>query len=354
MDGDQRAILETVRTSAQRGAQLVKQVLSFARGQGGHRVQVDPAEVVRELERMIRETFPRNIGIVVHIADPLPGVMGDATQLHQVLLNLCLNARDAMPHGGTLEIRADCTTLAAPMRSVAGEMPPGRYVRMQVCDDGIGMDDAVIERLFEPFFTTKPVGSGTGLGLPTVLSIVRKHGGGMQVGSALGHGSCLTVWLPASDRIALELVDEPEGRAARGHGERVLVVDDEAAVREMACRALSEAGYEVGSAANGARALEALRSREWDVLFTDLMMPVMDGATLVREARRIDPSLRVICTSGIAADAAALPAGAILLPKPYSADALVRAVEDVLIEIQRAWKGSGTRDGNATAHHVHR
>ena len=336
LDSDQRAILETVRASAQRGAQLVKQVLSFARGQAGPRVPVQVAELVREVERMTRETFPRNIAISVQVADGLPDVLGDTTQLHQVLLNLCLNARDAMPRGGTLEIRADFVTLAGPMRSVAGDVPAGSYIRINVSDDGAGMDDPVIERLFEPFFTTKPVGSGTGLGLPTALSIVRKHGGGMQVRSAVGRGSRFTVWLPASHGLAAKSVEEPRRSAARGRGQRILVVDDEAAVRDMACRALSAAGYEVESAADGAQALEVLRSRDCELLFTDLMMPGMDGASLVREALRISPSLRVVCASGIAADAATLPAGAVFLPKPYSVESLACAVGDVLFQVQPA------------------
>ena len=336
LDSDQRAILDTVRASAQRGAQLVKQVLSFARGQSGHRVPLQPAEIMREVERMMRETFPRNIAISVHASEDLPAVMGDATQLHQVLLNLCLNARDAMPRGGKLEVRADVVTLAGPMRSVAGDLPAGPYVRIEVSDDGVGMDEAVIERLFEPFFTTKPVGSGTGLGLPTALSIVGKHGGGMQVRSEMGHGSSFTVWLPASEGVRGNPRDEPNRRAARGAGQRILVVDDEAAVRDMACRALVAAGYHVESAADGAQALELLRKRRRDVLFTDLMMPGMDGASLVREALRIDPALRVVCASGIAADAATLPHGAVFLPKPYSTDALACAVGDVLLQTQPA------------------
>jgi nitrogen-specific signal transduction histidine kinase/ActR/RegA family two-component response regulator len=354
MDAEQREILQTVRASAQRGAQLVKQVLSFARGQAGHRVPVQPAELVREIERMMRETFPRNITIAVHVAGTLPHVMGDATQLHQVLLNLCLNARDAMPGGGTLEIRAGVATLAQPMRSVSGDVPAGRYVRFDVTDDGAGMDDAVVERLFEPFFTTKPVGAGTGLGLPTALSIVRKHGGGMQVQSEPRQGSRFTVWLPASDRIAATVADEPDRRPARGRGQTVLVVDDEEAVRDMACRALSAAGYVVDIAADGAQALEVLRSRDCDVLFTDLMMPVMDGASLVRQALSIAPSLRVVCASGVNADDATLPAGAVFLPKPYSADALACAVGDALVQVQPARERRGRWDGNATAHHVHR
>ena len=344
MDAEQRAILETVRASAQRGAQLVKQVLSFARGHGGQRVPLQPGEVVHELERMIRETFPRNIEIVVRVADGLPQVTGDATQVHQVLLNLCLNARDAMPDGGTLKIHADAVTLAEPVRSVTGDIAAGRYVRLQVRDNGFGMDGGVIERLFEPFFTTKPVGSGTGLGLPTALAIVGKHGGGMQVESRVCEGSCFTVWLPASDHVVAKVAAEPGIGGLRGQGETVLVVDDEGSVRDMACRALRAAGYEVVAAESGAQALRLLRSREPDILFTDLMMPAMDGMTLAREAQRLAPSLTVVCTSGIAADAAALPAGAVFLPKPYSVDGLVAAMLEALARSKPVRRRASPKD----------
>ncbi len=337
---DERAILETVRLSAARGAQMVKQVLSFARGMEGQRVEVQPRLVVQELERMIRETFPRNIRIATRVPERLPVVSGDPTQLHQVLLNLCLNARDAMPEGGRLTLRVRHGRVASPMPSASGEIPPGHYLRLEVEDEGCGIDESLLERIFDPFFTTKPRGEGTGLGLSTTLAIVRRHQGHIMVRSKPGAGSCFTVLLPVSEETAASEAVVAPVRRRRGSGETILLVDDERDIRELACAALHAAGYAVVTASDGREALAMLHDgASARVVVTDMMMPGMDGRELVRALRHDHPALPVICTSGIVradwGDALDM-VGCPFLPKPYTAEALVAAVHDALERAARA------------------
>ena len=331
MDEERRNVLETVRISANRGAEMVKQVLTFARGMEGQRVEVQPALVLKEFEHLVRETFPRNIDIAVEARAGTPAVLGDPTQLHQVLLNLCLNARDAMQGGGKLRIGAGAVRHTAPQRSATGEIPPGDYVQIEVEDTGCGIGEAALERIFEPFFTTKAHGEGTGLGLSMTLTIVQKHHGYIAVRSTVGKGTCFTVLLPVASSAATS--GPAPNRSAdvpRGSGETVLVVDDEPGIREIAARTLRRAGYEVVTARDGEDALARWRTAEKvNLVLTDLMMPVMDGEHLVRELRRLDPGVRVLCSSGLATQASA-PQGERFLPKPYTAEMLLASVREAL------------------------
>ncbi|HMB93954.1 MAG TPA: response regulator, partial [Rhodothermales bacterium] len=314
---------------------MVKQVLAFARGVQGDRVPLRPELVVREVEKMAEETFPGNIEVQVDLADDLHLVQGDATQLQQVLMNLCVNARDAMPDGGTLSIQVANLTIDATMARANLEAKPGKYVKLSVSDTGEGIPPAVLDKVFEPFFTTKPVGKGTGLGLSTVYSILKSHNGFASVHSQVGQGTTFDIFLPAS--VNAEVPDEDDGiRAVRdGHGELVLLVDDEDFIRETGQEILENAGYRVATAADGKEALAicAQQADDMAVVITDIMMPEMDGIELIRTLRRDYPHLPIIAASGMAdsQSQAALDAGAqTFLSKPFTADVLYSTLDDVL------------------------
>jgi PAS domain S-box-containing protein len=325
-EDDERSLelIDTVLASAQRGADLVRQVLSFARGVDGARVNARLERTIEEVVAIARTTFPKDIEVVTEVPDDLWGVIGDPTQLHQVLMNLCVNARDAMAGGGRLLIAARNEELRDGLVGVVPVLQPGRYVVLEVEDDGCGMSQELLERVFEPFVTTKEVGRGSGLGLSTVLGIVTSHAGALQVESEEGRGSRFSVHLPAQrgTGTAEPTIDEVTDAPA-GEGRMVLVVDDEEAILATTRRMLTASGYRVLTANDGARALElyAEHRGEIAVVLTDVTMPVMDGAALVAALRRVDPEVRVVATSGVLASGAdrSRDLGVRhLLPKPYS------------------------------------
>jgi PAS domain S-box-containing protein len=331
-----RWMLTTLQENAQRGADMVRQILTFARGVDGERITLQPRHLVRDLEKIARETFPKAIRVSADIPADLWPLCGDATQLHQVLLNLCVNARDAMPHGGTLSITGYNVELDEHDASMDPDAAPGRYVILRVSDTGTGMAAEVVERIFEPFFTTKEVGQGTGLGLSTSLAIVKSHGGFFSVRSEIGQGTTFNVYLPAT----AESVDEPEVPVERvdlprGHGELIVVVDDEGAIREMARETLESCGYRVQTAGDGAEAV-ALYSQsrgEVAVVVTDMRMPLMDGPATIRALRKLNPRVKVIATSGLkdgVDDSAALGSIHAFLQKPYTAERLLATLKRVL------------------------
>lgn len=336
-DPMKQEMLDTVNASAQRGADMVRQVLTFARGIEGRRVSVAVDQVIRDVERIVNDTFFKTITVHVRIAKDLPPIVGDPTQVHQVLLNLCLNARDAMPNGGTLTITAQPKVVDAQFASMDSEATLGGYVVLGVADTGAGMPADVLDRIFEPFFTTKAVGEGTGLGLSTSLAIVRGHGGFMRVRSEPGRGTAFTVYLPLQEglepppQIACEDAPTP-----RGHNELVLVIDDEPSVRTVTRQTLEAFGYRVIVASDGTSGVAAYASHMADValVITDMMMPGLDGAQTIVALRAITPDLRIIAATGLADDARvarALEAGAQqVLPKPFTAERLLCAVREVL------------------------
>lgn len=328
--------LATIESSARRGAAMVRQVLAFARGGGGgERKPVDMRRVIDDVRRILEETFPKDITVQVEGRSRL--VLGDATQLHQVLMNLCLNARDAMPHGGLLAIRVDDEVLDEVYAGMNPQARPGRFVRITVADSGSGIPPGVLDRLFEPFFTTKEQGKGTGLGLSTVHSIARQMGGFVNVYSELGRGARFVVHLPALDAPAPppERVSG-EREVPRGAGELVLVVDDEPAIRDVVTRTLTHHGYRVCAAANGAEGVAAYVASRAEVrlVITDMSMPVLDGPALIRAIRAMDPDVPIIGSSGLTGlDARGVPedlAVSAWVPKPYSAQTLLRAVRATL------------------------
>ncbi len=327
-DPERREDLEVIESCAQRGASLVKQLLSFARGMEGQRIDVDPRKVAHEIERIVRDTFPKNITFRLEAAPDVWGLTGDPTQLNQVLMNLAVNARDAMPRGGTLRVALENVTLDEVYAEMNPRAKPGRYVRLRVEDTGIGIPPAVIERIFEPFFTTKEPGKGTGLGLSTTHAIVHSHGGFINVSSEPGRGTQFAIHLPALvDEPRSAKVTEQRSTSLHGNGELLLVVDDEPHIRKMVSRVLVHAGYRVLVASQGAEAISLYAQHRGEVatVLTDLAMPVMDGSALLVALRSIDPDVRVIGSSGME------PSGELaefshFLPKPYTAEALLQTV----------------------------
>ncbi|MHB8522218.1 MAG: PAS domain S-box protein [Limisphaerales bacterium] len=333
---EREKMLDTIATSAERGAGIVRQVLTFARGVEGERVLVQLRHLVRDLAKIMKETFPKNITVRTHAPKDVWPVTSDATQMHQVLLNLCVNARDAMPNGGTLSISLENLSADESYVSMTPEARVGPYVVVEVKDTGTGIPPAVLERIFDPFFTTKPLGSGTGLGLSTALGIVKSHRGFFSVTSLVNQGSTFRVFLPATMTAEAGLGETPMVAAPSGQGELVLVVDDELAIREVTERMLKRNGYTVATAVDGADAL-AVYSQQLSpvrVVLTDIMMPEMDGPALVRVLRKISPDLPVIASTGVGQgdkiDELQTLGVKLFLRKPYMADDLLRALKDAL------------------------
>lgn len=335
-DGKQLALLETMQSCAQRGAELVQQVLSFARGVEGRHIVVSPVHVLRDALKVMRDTFPRSIDIGFDASADVWAVIGDPTQLHQVLLNLAVNARDAMPRGGRLELTLENVTVDETYASMHVDAKPGRYVVASVTDTGGGIPPELRERIFEPFFTTKEVGKGTGLGLSTSVAIVKSHGGFVDVESEVGRGSTFKVFWPAAPSEAAEEAPEEPATMPRGNGELVLVVDDEDAVRRAARATLERFGYRTMLAANGAEGVAqyAVHRGEIAAVITDVAMPVMDGPSMIVALKAIDSGARIIATSGLATEhsiARMEEAGVQhFIPKPYTAETLLRTLNDVL------------------------
>jgi two-component system, cell cycle sensor histidine kinase and response regulator CckA len=294
-------VLETLETSAHRGAGIVQQVLSFARGMEGEKSILNVKHPLNEVLKIAKDVFPRTIEIRTHLDADLWPVNGDATQLHQVFMNLVVNARDAMPEGGRLRVEATNTDLDENYARMQPDAKPGPYVVVSFTDTGTGIAPAVLAKIFEPFFTTKEVGKGTGLGLSTVLGIVRSHGGFITVYSELGKGSSFKVYLPAADA-QVRKADLPlETKLPQGNGQRVLVADDEAAIREIIKVTLENNGYQVLTANDGTEAVRlfATQKRKIHVVMVDLMMPFMDGLATIRALRNMDPATKFVAISGL-------------------------------------------------------
>ena len=329
--------IDTIASSARKGAEMVRQVLTFARGVEGQRVPVDIPSLVREVEKLVNDTFLKSIEVSARVAPDLPLVLGDRTQLHQVLLNLCVNARDAMPEGGTLRIVADRQEVDARYAAINPDARVGTYVTVEVADSGHGMTPDVVDRIFDPFFTTKEQGKGTGLGLSTSLAIVKGHGGFFRVRSTPGSGSQFMILLPAHTGEPIGAPAPLEPAPAMGNGELILVVDDEPAIRDVTRKILEGNGYRVVLAGDGAEGLATYRRRRDDVavVLTDMMMPVMDGDAVIAALRQIDPNVPIIAVSGVVEGVAAREALAAAghtrhLPKPYTTTELLRAIHGVL------------------------
>lgn len=330
-------LIDTMERSAMRAVGMVRQLLAFAKGAEGQRAPVEALHLLSELEAIIRPTFPKNIVIEVREpAEPPALVIGDATQLHQVLLNLCVNARDAMPDGGTLTLAvADVdvdAALAASAPDAAGR--PGPYVALHVADTGSGIPPEMTERIFDPFFTTKGPDKGTGLGLSTVLGIVKGHGGFILMSSKVGHGTTFSMYLPAAKGVTAE-ASPPATGSITGAGELVLLVDDEDSVREAAGQVLARLNFTCLLAADGKEALSlvARHGPAIRVVITDLHMPHMSGLGFVGAMRRMLPHVPVIVSSGRLDEAAAQfrELGVhLVLDKPFTEEKLAAALRVAL------------------------
>ncbi len=331
-DAELLALLEK---GARRGMALVRQILTFSRGIEGKRGPVQLRHLAAEIVAVARETFPREIKVEDKIPTDLPAVLGDATQLHQVLLNLCVNARDAMPAGGRLMLAARRVTVGPEGWPGTTEARPGAYAGFSVRDTGAGIPPEVLKRIFEPFFTTKEAGKGTGLGLSTVLGIVRGHEGFITVESEAGQGTVFELFLPLAEPLPGPGTAVPFP-PAHGHQELILVVDDEESVRHALSAILQRHHYQVLTAADGGEALVLFQTHGPAIraVVTDLMMPRMDGVALVRALRRANPSLPVLVFSGLhehdhIEQVRALAVGP-LLTKPIQRDELLAALHSLL------------------------
>ena len=328
---NKRDLLDTAEASVERGTGMIRQLLAFAGGLEGERTPVHLTRVVKEVKSMLDHSLPKSIDVLAEVSDADWPVTGDATQLSQVLLNLCVNARDAMPAGGEIRLSAENFPVDAMYAARYPGAKPGRYVLLTVADTGTGIPPEVQERMFDPFFTTKPLGQGTGLGLAAVQGIVKAHGGFVTVYSQVGRGAKFLVHLPAAGVAAQPAAEAEAATLLPGQGRSVLVVDDEPAVRLMARATLEDAGYRVPDAADGEAALAAYRVGEVATVVLDMMMPGLNTPTVIRLLRQLDPSARILAVSGLHPTG---PAAAVLkefaipfLGKPYIDDAIPAALD---------------------------
>ena len=326
--------LELIHAGAKRGADMVKQLLTFAKGAEGERLLLQPQHLLKEMEKLIRSTFPKNIQLQTSYAKDLRTILGDATQLHQVLLNLCVNARDAMPGGGTLTLKAENMELDTIQTNTVLEAKPGPYVVWRVTDTGTGIPPEILEHIFEPFFSTKGPEKGTGLGLSTLVGIVKGHGGFVQVYSTPGRGSTFAVYLPAAASAASETASLTKADPTfRGHGETILVVDDEASVCNVLRAVLTKLNFKVLTAADGTAALIQMAENRTELraVITDLHMPHMDGLSFARVLKGRLPQTGIIVVSGRLDEREANEFKQLgvhaLLDKPFTQEKLVAALK---------------------------
>jgi PAS domain S-box-containing protein len=333
-DEQSQKLLTILERNLLRGSNLIKQVMSFARGIEGERKPLQAAHIISEVEKVAKETFNKNIEIKTDISRDLFTISGDATQLYQVIMNLCVNARDAMPDGGVLEITASNFYVDESYARMNIDSKVGQYIIITVSDTGTGIPPKIIGRIFEPFFTTKEPGKGTGLGLSTSLGIVKSHGGFINVDSEVGEGTTFKIYLPAfKTEIQGAQMQQPE--LLTGQGELILVAEDEGSIREITCSTLEAYGYEVIAAEDGAQAVAeyAQNTGKIKLILMDMMMPVMDGHASIRAVRKINPDVKIIGVSGLAEKDKLRDISNhtnAFLPKPYTAEILLRTVHEVL------------------------
>ena len=330
-------VLDTLETSAHRGASIVQQVLSFARGVEGERAVLQVKHPLNEVLKIAKDVFPRSIEIRTQLEGDLWPVSGDPTQLHQVFMNLVVNARDAMPNGGRLQVEAKNSEIDENYSRMQPDAQPGCYVVITVADTGAGIPPGILPKIFEPFFTTKEIGKGTGLGLSTAAGIVRSHGGFLTVYSEPGKGSSFKVYLPAAEKPTERRAEAPpRATLPQGKGEIIMVVDDEIAIREIIKVTLENNGYKVVTATDGTEAVALLagQKRKPHVVMVDLMMPFMDGIATIRALQKLAPATKFVGISGLM-DQARIGqlneiGGVRFLAKPFTTEQLLSMLSSVL------------------------
>ncbi|MFN3426117.1 MAG: PAS domain S-box protein [Candidatus Thermochlorobacter sp.] len=336
-DEKSQSWLRTLQRNLDRGTDLVRQVLLFARGSEGQLRPTNLTDVLDDMKLFIQNTFPKNIVFETHVASDLPSVMADATQIYQVLLNLAINARDAMPKGGTLRLNLERCFIGENDTLIHIDAKVGEYVLITVSDTGTGMSPEVLDKIFEPFFTTKEMGKGTGLGLSTVFSIVKNHRGFITVYSELGRGTVFKVYLPAlAEKEARSATTTVPTRQRSGQGRLVLIIDDEDAICESAKMVLTVHGYTVLTAQTGKAGLELFKAHQdrVAVAIVDMTMPGIDGVTTVQALRALEPNLKIIAASGFmdSERLAALKRENVetFLYKPFEAAKLLQLLSEIL------------------------
>jgi two-component system, cell cycle sensor histidine kinase and response regulator CckA len=333
LDEQNQHLLTLLNDSASRGASLVQQILFFAKGTAGNRITLQITHLLRELRQLVNQTFPKSIDVQIYIPEGLWMIVGDATQLHQVLMNLCINARDAMPNGGVLSLFPENLWIDEQYAQLELEAQVGPYLVITVSDTGTGIAPDILDRIFDPFFSTKEMGKGTGLGLSTVLGIVKSYGGFVKVSSEVGKGTQFKVFFPATeatDSVVPENLCFPEG-----NGELILVVDDEPSILSICKETLQLHNYRVLTATDGIDAIAqyAQHKIEVSVVLMDMMMPELGGEGAIKTLKRLNPQVKIIATSGITANqglAEAAGAEASFLSKPFSANDLLNILHGVL------------------------
>lgn len=334
LDERGKRLLPILKTNAKRGAALIKQVLSFARGIEGQRTIVQSGHLIREIKQIAQETFPKTIDICTDVPPNLWTICADATHLHQVLMNLSINARDAMPDGGILKISAKNLFVDEHYARMNIDASVGSYIVITIADTGMGIPPEILDTIFEPFFTTKELGQGTGLGLSTVIGIIKNHGGFVNVYSEVGQGTQFKLYLPAVQGLETQHAEDLD--LPLGHGKLILVVDDEVAIREITKTSLETYDYKVLTASDGfeAIALYAQYKKEISVVLMDMMMPDMDGPTTIGMLKKINPLVSIIAVSGLASSdkvSAAIGIGVkVFLSKPYTAQELLKTLHSLL------------------------
>lgn len=327
-------LIEMLEMNVLRGADLVKQVLSFAKGLDGDRTLLQVKHLIDETIAIARETFPKSIKFSTQIDPDLWAIVGDATHLHQILMNLCVNARDAMPDGGTLSISAENIWLDKTSLSIHLDARVGPYIRLKISDTGTGIPADILDRIFEPFFTTKEVGKGTGLGLSTVQGIIKSHQGFINVVSEPGKGTEFQIYLPA---VESSMPRESQSTECNGgHGECILVVDDEPTIRETTETLLEKYGYRVLTARDGIEAIASYsqHQNEIQVILLDSIMPTMDGPTTIQVLEKMNPQVKIITVSGFSNSLNCTPSNhpcvKAFLPKPYPTQDLLKILQQII------------------------
>jgi PAS domain S-box-containing protein len=329
MDERSLELLKTIEASAQRGANMVNQILTFTRGTSGERIPLPVTPILQEVIKVIEQTFPKSIAIRQEVpSQPVGMVSADSTHLHQVLMNLCVNARDAMPEGGLLTL--SLAPYFIDQSFVQGNLDAqvGSYILITVADTGTGIAPDVRDRIFDPFFTTKAHGQGTGLGLSTVLGIVKSYGGFVDVWSEVGQGTQFKVYLPTTEDVGNQ--PQPGIVLPKGQGELVLIVDDDPVIQKTHQALLEGHDYKTLIAQDGIEAVSLYGKHKDDVkvVLIDVMMPNMDGGTAIRILRKMNPTIKIIAMSGLSSNKeAVLAAGAsVFLAKPFSVEVLLSSI----------------------------